>query len=550
MEPTGLPSALLERFRRASLARLETIEAGWNALIRTRGGAELETRVAEELHTLKGDARVAGRSDVNLLCHKLEELLGSARERRFHVGDDFDRVAAMTLRFLGVLLHQRGVTPAAGINVESFVAQIDDALGEDDEPRASSPGGPTSERTSAGPQSQRPERASPAIEGRIAVAATTVFLEHLSQEGRSRARLREVWLSLCSLIAPGRAVEIAPMLAKHEAAARDLAASLGKRVEISADAGDVRVNVSAALAIDAALLHVLRNAVDHGVEDESARRLAKKPDAGVVTITARSLAHAVEITIEDDGAGVDRDAVRRRAVELGLLTPTGAQAASDEALLAMLLRPGFSTSALVSDISGRGVGLAAAAAALARASGSIEITSTRGRWTRALIRVPQPDLRVSVWSFCPPRSPLRSEDTKGGELRLAIPSDWTAEIIPDPSRHDVIDPLRALEINLPIELDAPCGERGQGSESVESGTDASRAAHDVIVIGLRRNARDARTIAIYAASGSLRPSEVAERFCPTSDEHPAEVVLLGGAEALLIRPERLPLATTDPFRIG
>jgi two-component system chemotaxis sensor kinase CheA len=519
MKPLAIPAEILARFRSLALERTERIEAAWAALIKGEGDSDLAAGVQHELHTLKGDARMVGFTDVSRLCHKLEELFSAASARRFSVPEDFDLVATMAIRFMAMLLRKKEGSALAGIDVEGFVTQIDEVLAEERER-------PTLAPSSEAKSTSRPlaapvealDRISPATQQRLAIAATSVFLEHLAQPGRSRGRLRDVWLSLSAQVAACYAVRLDSRLARHAAAALDLAADLGKQAAVKMDLGDVCVRMDVAEAIDTAVLHMIRNALDHGLEDEAGRRRAGKSPAGRIEVRARALPDAVEVTIEDDGQGVDMEAVRRRGLELGLLSHESAGAASSGELLELLLQPGFTTRTRVSDISGRGIGLDAVRATLARAGGKLTLSTRRGEGTAACVRVPQASRRVEVRSF----------RALGADVFFAVPSAWSVSILPAQRDVDALDPVAALELDSAAERDP--GASGAGDASRASG-----AGDERVLLQLRKGERE-----IVLLAGSASFTEMAERFCPTGDDHPVEVVLLRGAEALLLRPERLP----------
>jgi two-component system chemotaxis sensor kinase CheA len=138
---------------------------------------------------------------------------------------------------------------------------------------------------------------------------------------------------------------------------------------------------------------MLRNAIDHGIEAPEVRLAAGKCEEGLVRVTARSEGGEVLIGVSDDGKGIDRDAVAASAVSSGLLDASAAAALSSDGIHDLLFRPGLSTAATVTDISGRGVGLDVVRANVARAGGEVSVSSEPGRYTRVDLRLP---VRVSA----------------------------------------------------------------------------------------------------------------------------------------------------------
>jgi chemotaxis protein histidine kinase CheA len=172
-------------------------------------------------------------------------------------------------------------------------------------------------------------------------------------------------------------------LARHT---RELAQGLGKDVEVVLEGGEAKLDRRISSELHGAFLHLVRNAVDHGIEPPRVRVARGKLPRGVVRIAASSLGDRVEIAVEDDGAGIDPAAVVAAAKRAGLL-PEDADPTPQQALQ-LVLRPGFSTRQRVSEVSGRGVGLDAVSGAVRRLGGEIWIDSTPGQSTRVHVVVP------------------------------------------------------------------------------------------------------------------------------------------------------------------
>jgi two-component system chemotaxis sensor kinase CheA len=469
--------------------------------------------VHQELHTLKGDARVVGFNDIHLLAHKLEELLGAAERRRFLIPEEFDLVMTMAIRLMVMLLRTRDGVSLGGIDVDGFVQQIDELLADSPiRSVASTDAAPVSRRTAVTVETL--DHVSPATQQRLAVAATDVFLEHLRSAGAARARLLDVWRTLSRQVSEFYAVPLGARVARHQDAALRLARDLGKEVAVELSAGDLRVRADAADALDTTLLHLIRNAVDHGIEPPEERERAGKPATGRIRVQVQVVDGGGEVVIEDDGRGVDVAEVRRRAVDLGFMSRREAQRAPEAELLDLLLQPGFSTRTRVSDVSGRGIGLDAVRTALARAGGKLSIATRAGQGTTVVARVPQASRRIKVMCF----------PAFGVEATLAVPASFQVILIEgtpergvpthvddEPPPSGVVDPMEALAV--------PAAGAARGDEALlEVGRDSFQVR--------------------YRAGGAPYP-RTAERFCPTPEDHPVEVVLLGDAEALLLRPELL-----------
>ena len=219
-----------------------------------------------------------------------------------------------------------------------------------------------------------------------------------------------------------RMVSVAGVFRKHVRTVRDLAANLGKRARLELDGEDTELDKLLVEALDEPLMHLVRNAIDHGIEPPDARAAAGKPPEGVIRIAAAHRGNQVEIRVSDDGRGLDPDKLRDKAIERGLISPAAAEAMDDPAARELIFRAGFSTAATVSEISGRGVGMDVVRQTIVtRLKGTIEVESTKGRGSAFVLKLP---LTLAIIQVIIARA--------GGET-FAIPLDVVKRVL-------VIDP--------------------------------------------------------------------------------------------------------------
>jgi two-component system chemotaxis sensor kinase CheA len=169
---------------------------------------------------------------------------------------------------------------------------------------------------------------------------------------------------------------------------RDTARRLDKTVELVLEGAETEADKDILDVLGEPLLHLVRNALDHGIEPPDRRMAAGKPPGGTLRVRALQDKGGVVVEVSDDGAGIDPAAMRRAAVAKGLLAPDAAAALSDADAVRLVFAPGFSTADAVSDLSGRGVGMDAVRAAVERAGGRVEIASTPGTGTRVRLSLP------------------------------------------------------------------------------------------------------------------------------------------------------------------
>jgi two-component system chemotaxis sensor kinase CheA len=169
---------------------------------------------------------------------------------------------------------------------------------------------------------------------------------------------------------------------------RDVAAKQGKQVDFIVEGKDTELDRSVIEEIGDPLLHLIRNGVDHGLETPAERTAAGKPPVGTLRLSAKHADSYIVIELADDGHGIDAEAVKRKAVERGLIQPEQAERMTDEEAHQLIFEAGLSTAKQLSDVSGRGVGMDVVRANVEKINGSVEVTSKRGVGTTFTIRLP------------------------------------------------------------------------------------------------------------------------------------------------------------------
>ena len=185
-----------------------------------------------------------------------------------------------------------------------------------------------------------------------------------------------------------RLTPIAPVLRRLSRQGRETAAALDKSVLIEAEGDAVEADKAIVDGLYEPLLHVLRNALDHGIEDAGRRAASNKPERARVRIVAVQRGEDIEISVSDDGAGVDLERVRDVAVRRGLLDIEVAHDATPDDLLSLIFAPGFSTAQAVSTVSGRGVGMDAVRAAITDLGGRVSLSSVSGQGSTVTMTLP------------------------------------------------------------------------------------------------------------------------------------------------------------------
>lgn len=214
----------------------------------------------------------------------------------------------------------------------------------------------------------------------IAAGGTDVALRAVSEEiERLSGELRDTMMVL-------RMVPVSTLFGRFRRLVHDLARETGKAIELSTDGESTEIDKTVIERLADPLVHLIRNAADHGLETAEDRAAAGKPATGRIRLSAHQSGGEVVITIRDDGRGIDRDRVRAKAESQGLIEPGAA--ISDHDLLQMIFHPGFSTAAAVTNLSGRGVGMDVVKRTIEGLRGSIDIASRPGEGSEVSLRIP------------------------------------------------------------------------------------------------------------------------------------------------------------------
>lgn len=531
--------SLIEKFRSVALDRIEQMNVLLVGLEREPSDAEATEELLREIHTLKGEAKMMGFADVNLVAHQTEHLIILITERTFDVDQDTVDVVFEGFDIVRQLLTKAAGTSDAPVDLAGFVervnvvraryesgddvrrAELDELLGQsgdqesqpDSEPEPASkpepepesepePEPPAGGQQSApdrldqdswiddGARSPRPRQESdgwrrpgsgrstrtridaPQSSGEASEAGeagdepsgarSSDRLLRLQAGGTLRVDLQKLerlgnmagevmlmsrrlsyelgdlegirdefrrWLDQVDGQLPLKAVSglrnlvhrfddftsgardetyrissrtsqldeevrtlrhvpLAQVMSHYPRAVRDLAREQGKRVRLVHSFGNVEVDRLLLSALSEPMLHMIRNAVDHGIEMPAERQAQGKDEEAEIRLVAEYVGDSIRVVIEDDGRGIDPQVIRQKAVSRGLMEPPRAEALSDQEALALIFEPGFSTRDNVSDVSGRGIGMDVVRRQITELGGYIEVESEVGEGTSITLILP------------------------------------------------------------------------------------------------------------------------------------------------------------------
>jgi two-component system chemotaxis sensor kinase CheA len=396
----------LERYRDLFFQESREIVDGLNRCLLALEQAPRDEPALREayrlVHTLKSMAATVGYRKTADLCHALEtaldELLKGSQAAGSHLLD---------LLFKAADLLDRLIAPDAAEEDGP-----DDAVALADEiAHAARPGadrGPARPEATPDPEQAAPAPARPSmptirirvdrLDRLINLAGELLIIKSQFRTlvagrdadglGETLDQLDRVAESLQREVLEARMRPIGFLFDRFSRTVRDLGRELDKRVDLQTSGHDIELDRVILDEISEPLVHLIRNAVDHGIEPPSVRLQLGKPPAGTLALAARREVDRVVIEVGDDGRGVNPEAVKRSAVRLGLTSSEQAEALSPQELTALLFLPGLSTAGVTTGVSGRGVGLNVVKTRVEALRGTIELESVPGQGTRAILRFP------------------------------------------------------------------------------------------------------------------------------------------------------------------
>ncbi len=408
---------ILQAFLQEGRENLERLELDLVALEAAPRDPDLLARIYRAIHTIKGTCGFLGLHHLETLTHRGEDVLDALRAGRL----SFDpAIATSLLAFVDDVrvrletIERTGEDPAP-LDPELLAALRAHARAEPvpDVPRAHARAEPVPDvprahaRAEPVPDAPRATSRAPLVPDlagslhettiRVDAALLDTLMDLAGELVLVRGRLAELTAAesggelvdtyrhlrratgeLLENVRQARLQPIGTVMRKFPRIARDLAATLDKQVAVVLHGEEVGVDRAINEALGDALLHIVRNAVDHGLESAAQRAVAGKSPTGQITISASQEGGRVRVEVADDGGGIDAERVVARALGTGLIAREDVAQLDDAGRLQLIFLPGLSTRASVSSVSGRGIGMDAVRAHLARVGGTVEVSSAHG----------------------------------------------------------------------------------------------------------------------------------------------------------------------------
>ncbi|MBH8569018.1 chemotaxis protein CheA [Microvirga sp. STS02] len=350
------------------------------------------------MHNLKANARAMGFTDLGEVAHHLETLFGLIRDQERTFSGSLIKVVFAGVDALGNMIRAVGAgqplpdATALLDNLDRLVRGEEPILEETEELETEEESGKKMELSDLVYIQVKKLDNLLNLVGELVIDRDRIMT--LAQEIGNPALLAtaqhlfRISDDLQYSVMDARLVGVGVLLNKFPRVVRDVASAESKEVELTLSGQDVQIDRNILQIITDALLHLVRNAVSHGLETTAQRSAAGKSAVGHLTLSALTERDDVLIQVRDDGRGIDTEAVRRKAVERGLTTASAAANLDEQAVWAFLFEPGFSMASKITDISGRGVGLDVVKLALDSLGGQLRVESQLGVGTTFTLVLP------------------------------------------------------------------------------------------------------------------------------------------------------------------
>jgi two-component system chemotaxis sensor kinase CheA len=399
--------AVLASFLAESQEGLDSMEQALVQMESNPSDPELLANIFRVAHTLKGNATSLGLTELAGFAHVVEDLLDVFREQQTMPGADLislllkavDELRAMVAGAATAGPHE--LTPGQQDLVKKIAREVEARSGGSGHADGNMGQSGSAAKAEALPSaSHRTLRADVAkldhmlnLTGEIVIAQGRLrrMIENLgTEQGRAILEMHReaerLYMDLQSEVMSIRMVPVGPLFRQFVRSVRDLAKSHGKLARLEVVGGDVEVDTTVLEQLKDPLLHLLRNAVDHGIEKPAVRQSQGKNSCGVIRLTAGHSGGNIIVTLQDDGAGFDRTRIVEKARRLGLLSAE--DDIRDQDIFDLVFHAGFTTAESVTDLSGRGVGLDVVRRNINALRGMVEVSSTGGKGTTITIRLP------------------------------------------------------------------------------------------------------------------------------------------------------------------
>jgi two-component system chemotaxis sensor kinase CheA len=400
-----MASKYIDIFLREAEEHLTALQKGLLVLEKEPGNSPLVHGLLRNAHTLKGSARMVGLEGISAIAHRMEDMLQALDEGRQSVDD---ALIDLLLQGTDAITRMTGALARgeeSPVDVERFVAAFDQGESTVDAVKGEAPqeteGPGDTVRARVKTLDNLVNLIGELIINKKRFEDKTEQLKLISRTGRFEglrefhANLEEDVLYLDYLVQElhiqAMSLRMLPLKSitdGFQRMVRDLSKAQGKIIRLEIVGETIELDRVLLEALKPIFIHTLNNAVDHGIEPPEEREANGKPAKGTIRISARHEGNNVRIDIKDDGRGMDPDRIKQVALRRGLIDREEAEVLRGEDALYLTLRPGFSTSEIVTDLSGRGVGMDVVQKSIEKVKGNLTLRSEVGCFTELTLLLP------------------------------------------------------------------------------------------------------------------------------------------------------------------
>lgn len=352
------------------------------------------------IHTLKSSSTMLKFSDIAELAHICEDLLDRLRKHEAPVTQQTIDVLFEVVDKLEMMVGERAKGKRGRVEFQALARKVKKLASEKISP----------ERQEA-PQEAPKTTVLPTIEKIQSVKVDIDVLDSLfnlvgeliitknridnivsdiarKELNAALATVDHIISELQEKVSAARLVPVGEIFQKFPRMVRDLAREAGKEVELVLEGSEIELDKAMLDTIGEPLIHLLKNAVDHGIEPTETRQQLKKKRAGTIRLAAKRTENRILIDVEDDGYGIDTTRLKKVFARQGLIKPEEVASLKDDDVLELLFEPGVSSAEEVTDVSGRGVGLDVVRNSVKRLGGTVEVVTQKGKGTRFTLKLP------------------------------------------------------------------------------------------------------------------------------------------------------------------
>jgi len=416
------PTPYVRQFVEEAKERIKRVEHGLISLEAEKGSIEVLQELLREVHTIKGSANMLGLKNISALAHSIETMLGKEKEEE---GALTPQVMNMLYQSMDTLSRMVELVQQEGkdtLDPSDICSKLTAPISSEKINQVLPPIETTSITEYHHPQISHIETIKiniNKIDHLSKISAELMywimreadryhqfknllssrFQELPGERGKSYHKILESYSEEIVLgdrlihqlqeeILSISLVSLAHVFDGLPRAVRDLSHELGKEIDLVIEGGEIAVDQRIINQIGAPLIHLIRNAIDHGIEPPSQRRLCSKPPKGKLRVGASQIGSRVLIEIEDDGQGIDFSNIQEEIVKKGLLPREEAASLTEGELLGFIFKPGFSTQTIITEVSGRGIGMDVVKRTIEKLNGTIVMTTEEGKGTRCTLNFP------------------------------------------------------------------------------------------------------------------------------------------------------------------